>query len=145
MGFAWAFANFTHGVKYGMLFGVSKLLEKKTKQARCSIVWTGIWDILPQPTPTRSKSVLSIFLHAKEYKAGKTSEVGHTRRAHGNRYNYLTMNAVHVQHTALDISNHPHMDLRRNNPGTLSSPSFGKWDMVSNSNLQSGDFHLGHM
>lgn len=47
---------------------------------------------------------------------------------------------INVQSCTVCIK-HSLKDLRQNNPGTLSPPSLHKWEMLSNSNLQTGDLH----
>lgn len=95
-------------------------------------------------TPTWSKTVLSFFSHLKTTNKVKQKPWNGilyicgmhaiNKGSHSSKGDDL----INVQNCTVCIK-HSLKDQRRNNPGTLSPPSLHKYEMLSNSNLQTGD------
>lgn len=113
----------------------------------CSTIYLLFYCLLaisPWPTPTWSKTVLSFFSHLKTTNKVKQKPwnvilyICGMHAINTGSYGSKGDSLINVQSCTICIK-HSLKDLRRNNPGTLSPPSLHKWEMLSNSNLQTGD------
>lgn len=95
-------------------------------------------------TTTWSKTVLSLFSHLKTTNKVKKKPwngilyICGMHAINTGSYSSKGDGLINVQNCTVCIK-HSLKDLRQNNPGTLSPPSLHKWEMLSNSNLQTGD------